>query len=83
VTTPALRLDEDVLAILKRLSRLPVEPTMESDLVRDLGFDSMQRLELIAELEDHFDVAIPLNATPTIRTAGDVRNYLGELIGRT
>ena len=32
-------------------SRRPIEPTLESDLVADLGFDSLQVMEMIAELE--------------------------------
>ena len=72
----------DVLAILKRVSGRPVEPTVHSDLVRDLSFDSLRRVELVAELEDHFDISIPLNDTPAIRTAGDVRDYVHDLIQR-
>jgi acyl carrier protein len=75
-------LDADVLAILKRVSPRPIEPTLHSDLVRDLGFDSLLRLELIAELEDHFDVSIPLNDTDSIRSVGQVRALLRALIER-
>ena len=34
----------------------------------DLGFDSLQVLELVGELEDHFNIAVPLNALTHIRT---------------
>ncbi len=76
------QIEADVLAILKRVSPRPIEPTLESDLVRDLGFDSLLRLELIAELEDHFDVSIPLNDTDSIRSVGQVRALLRTLIER-
>ena len=61
-----------VISVLKRVSREPIEPTLQSDLVTDLGLDSLQILELIAELEDQFDVSIPLNDVPATRRVGQV-----------
>ena len=58
-------IENDVIDILKNVSRRPIEPTAESDLVADLGFDSLQVLELVAELEDRFDISIPPNDVPT------------------
>ena len=55
-----------------RLSRRPVEPTPESELLADLGFDSLRVLELVGELEDHFNIAVPLNALTHIRTVGQI-----------
>ncbi len=49
---------------MKAVSPRPIEPTLASDLVTDLGFDSLQVLEVIAELEDRFDISIPLNDVP-------------------
>ena len=61
-----------VIEVLKTVSRRPIEPTLESDLVVDLGFDSLRVLEVIAELEDRFDVSIPLNDLPSTRTVAQV-----------
>ena len=63
-------IEEGVLDVLKNVSRRPIEPTLTSDLVADLGFDSLQILEVIAELEDRFDISIPLNDVPATRTVG-------------
>jgi acyl carrier protein len=74
------RIETDLLAILKRVSEKPIEPALHSDLVRDLGFDSLRWLELIAELEDHFDIVIPLNETGSIRSVRGVRDHVRMLI---
>jgi len=66
------QIEEGVIDVLKRVSRRPIEPTLTSDLIADLGFDSLQVLEVIAELEDRFDVSIPLNDVATTRTVADV-----------
>src|SRR5262249_55011324 len=49
---------DGVIDVLKNVSRRPIEPALSSDLVADLGFDSLQVLEVIAELEDRFDISI-------------------------
>ena len=72
--------EEKVIDVLKNVSRRPIEPTLASDLVADLGFDSLQVLEVIAELEDRFDVSIPLNDVPVTRTVAMVVAQVVRLI---
>jgi acyl carrier protein len=73
-------IEEGVIEVLKSVSRRPIDPTLESDLVADLGFDSLQVLELIAELEDRFDISIPLNDVPTTRSVGQVVAQVSRLV---
>jgi acyl carrier protein len=74
-------LEDAVIDVLKNVSRRPIEPTMASDLVADLGFDSLQVLELIAELEDRFDISIPLNDVPSTRTVAQIVAQVARLVG--
>jgi acyl carrier protein len=69
-----------VIDVLKNVSRRPIEPTLESDLVADLGFDSLQVLEVVAELEDRFDISIPLNDVPATRTVAQVVARVAHLV---
>ena len=72
--------EEGVIDVLKNVSRRPIAPTLASDLVADLGFDSLQVLEVIAELEDRFDISIPLNDVPATRTVGQVVAQVASLV---
>ena len=74
-------IEEGVIDVLKNVSRRPIEPTLDSDLVADLGFDSLQLLEVIAELEDRFDVSIPLNDLPASRRVAQVVAQVAQLLG--
>lgn len=74
------RLERDLIAIVKRVSAQSIEPTLESTLVADLGFDSLRLLELVADLEDHFNVVIPLNAVPAITTVGQAVEHVAALL---
>ena len=76
----ASRIESGVIDVLKNVSRRPIEPTWSSDLVADLGFDSLQVLELVAELEDTFDISIPLNDVPATRTVGQVVAQVAALV---
>ena len=73
-------IENGVIEVLKTVSRRPIDPTLASDLVTDLGFDSLQVLEVIAELEDRFDVSIPLNDVPAARTVAQVVAQVTALV---
>ena len=73
-------IEDGVVDVLKSVSRRPIEPLLSSDLVADLGFDSLQILEAIAELEDRFDISIPLNDVPATRTVAQVVAQVTRLV---
>jgi acyl carrier protein len=78
--TASSRIETGVIEVLKSVSRRPIAPTPSSDLVADLGFDSLQVLELVAELEDTFDISIPLNDVPATRTVSQVIAQVTALV---
>ena len=77
-TSPSV--EAGVIEVLKNVSRRPIEPSPGSDLVADLGFDSLQVLETVSELEDRFDIAIPMDEVPTIRTVAQVVARVAALV---
>jgi acyl carrier protein len=74
-------IETGVIEVLKNVSRRPIEPSLSSDLVADLGFDSLQVLEVVAEIEDRFDISIPLNDVPATRTVAEVIAQVAALVG--
>jgi acyl carrier protein len=82
MTGPAsIRIEDGVLDALKNVSRRPIEPALDNDLVADLGFDSLQVLELVAELEDRFEISIPLDNVPATRSVAQVVAEVARLVG--
>ena len=51
----------------------------EKDLVRDLGADSLDSVELIMAIEQKFNIRIPDNAVESIKTVGDIVAYVNHL----
>lgn len=52
----------------------------DTDLVADLEIDSVKLLELMMEIEDRFDVSVPINVLPDIHTVKDLALKLEELL---
>jgi len=76
-----MEIEQGVIDAIKTASRRPVEPTLESELVADLGLDSLQVLDVIAELEGQFDITIPLDVVPATRTVAQVVAQVKRLLG--
>ena len=70
-----------VFHVLRQVSGRPVDVGTPGDLAADFGFDSLKTLEFVAALEDHFDVSIPLNDLPAIKTVVQVVDHLSVLLG--
>lgn len=47
-------------------SETPIGPN--TDLLQDLGLDSVKMMDLVMELEDEFDISIPINILMDVRT---------------
>lgn len=54
------------------------ELTEETSFTEDLNADSLDLFEMVMELEDKFDVKIPTEDLETIKTIGDVKQYIEE-----
>lgn len=50
--------------------------TTESEIVKDLGADSLDLVDLIMTLEDEFDVEVPEGDVENIKTVNDLVKYV-------
>ena len=50
--------------------------TSQTVIAEDLTMDSLQVMDLMMELEDRFDVSIPLNLVPEIATVGQLADTI-------
>ena len=52
-----------------------------TDLVADLDLDSLKVMKILESVEDRFDISIPLNIMPDVRTVKDFVLQIQNLIG--
>lgn len=43
----------------------------DTDLVAELGLDSLKVMKIVESVEDSFDISVPLNILPDVRTVAD------------
>ncbi len=51
-----------------------------TELVAELGLDSLQVMQILLKVEDQFDISIPLNNLPNIRTVKDLGHEIERLL---
>ncbi len=66
--------------LLEPFNKECLELSEDTDLVADLGLDSLKVVELLVTVEDSFDISIPLNILPQVRTIGDFAEQLRRLL---
>ncbi len=52
------------------------EMTMNTDIAKDLGADSLDVVELLMSIEDEFSVEIPDEEIENIKTIGELVEYI-------
>ena len=52
-----------------------------SELVGDLGADSLDAVEIVMEIEEEFEIEIPDEDADKFKTVGDIVNYITRRIG--
>lgn len=75
----------ETLTELERLLRERLqrtgELTRETRLVADLALDSIQQLDLIVELENHFAIALDLDEDQEVHTIGELVAWIDRARG--
>jgi len=64
---------------LEQLNKKDLTLSETTDLVADIGLSSLEVMELIEKIEDHFDISIPLNILPDVNTVGELAQKVRAL----
>ena len=71
---------EEVKTILARQLRIaPERVTLDAQIKKDLGADSVDILQLLMRLEDDYGIVIPDQELAKFETVSDVVNFLDGL----
>jgi acyl carrier protein len=65
-------------------SQFAVDPdsiTMETDLVKDLGADSLDLVELLTMLEEEFGIVITDEAVYNYKTVAEITEFIEQTLG--
>ncbi len=62
--------------ISKQLNRSVDEVTCDKEIVKDLGADSLDVVEMLMSLEEEFNISVPEEDAVNIKTVGDIINLI-------
>ena len=68
--------EERVIRVFADFKKVPVEEITMDTTFEELGFDSLDGLNLVFELEEEFDINIPDDAAEKIQTVGQAVQYI-------
>jgi acyl carrier protein len=70
---------EEVAKVLEPFRREDTPIAKDTDITADLDLDSLAVMNLLMQIEEKFDISIPLNLIPEIRTVGDLTKVIEQL----
>lgn len=74
-------LSQRVIEIISAHHNIPKEQiTLGSQFVADLGFDSLDQVEFVMNVEDEFDITVTDEVSEIINTVGDAVREIQKMI---
>ena len=63
---------EEICKLLEPFNSKGITLAPDTDISTDLNIDSVTVMDFVMEVEDHFDIEIPLNVLSETRTVADL-----------
>lgn len=73
----------EITSIVRQAGRIPNQlvVTAESRMVEDLNIDSLDLVNVVLKVQDHFDVVIDDEDMPNLRRVADLATFVAERRG--
>ncbi|MEN8687540.1 MAG: acyl carrier protein [Desulfuromonadales bacterium] len=71
---------QQVVVLLQKYAPQPGPIQEDTELINDLGFDSLRVMEMLHDVEDAFDITYPLNTMSDLRTVKDFTSQIQKII---
>jgi acyl carrier protein len=72
LTTNTNTIEADVIELLAHKVPADIKVTPQTKIVGDLGLDSVAVLDFIMDVEDHFNISIPLDRVAEVQTIAEL-----------
>lgn len=75
--TSGIQEDDDLVfrkicSLLEPINHKAVKLTRDTDLIADLEVDSVAVLDIVMDIEDNYDISIPVNTISETKTIGEL-----------
>ncbi len=73
---------EVIIRTILALPQAPLQVDLDTNVVRDLGLDSLAVMNFVMTLEDRFDVSVPMDRLAQVETIRDLAATINDIKGR-
>ncbi len=70
---------DEIVRLLEPFRKTTAPISSATDISRDLTLDSLAVMDFIMDLEEKFDISIPLNLVPEIQSVGDLVTTIARI----
>jgi acyl carrier protein len=71
-----------IIELIEPLNLKKVALTPDTTFAGDMEMDSLTVMDLVASMEDEWDIMIPLNMLPDLETIGQVADAVAGLVAK-
>jgi len=71
---------ETICALIAPINKKGVQVTPNTTFAVDLELDSLTVMDLVADIEDEFDIIMPLNLLPDLETVQQVADAVEKIL---
>jgi acyl carrier protein len=71
-TGPSTCIRDEITSVFEQVLGHPVKVDDQTDIVEDLGMDSLAVMNFVMAIEDFYDISIQLDRIAQIQTVGDL-----------
>lgn len=65
-------IEKEIMALVQRYNQAGKPLDLDTEIGADLNIDSVAAMDLIMEIEDKFEIDIPMNQVGELKTIGDL-----------
>lgn len=80
MTLSTTEIFDQICVLMEPFNQKAISVTTETTFATDLELDSLSVMDLLAAIEDHFDVTVPLNILPDLETVGQVAEAIKNIL---
>jgi len=73
-------IEAEIVSVLEERVPAGTQITPQAKIARDLGLDSVAVMDFVMDIEDHFDISIPLDRIAEVETVEDLTRAVEALL---
>ena len=71
---------ETIYSLIEPINKKGIKVGPDTTFATDLELDSLTVMDLVAEIEDEFDILLPLNMLPDLETVENVADAVEKIV---